>query len=77
MTTGTQIRAKRNAAGIVGLVLCLRAGIARSRLSDIERGYVTPTDDEISRIDAALEDLVRAKAKVAATAAAEGWPVSL
>lgn len=73
----TNIRAKRNAAGIAGSLICVKAGIPRSRLSDIERGYVTASEDEVARIDAALDELTRAKRKMAALAAAEGWPSSL
>src|SRR2546422_8118979 len=43
------LRKKRMTAGLAGAVLCLKAGIGRSRLSEIERGYVTPTLEEVSR----------------------------
>jgi transcriptional regulator with XRE-family HTH domain len=75
MSIGTQLRTKRNAAGIAGSLVCIKIGIARSRLSDIERGYVTAPEEEIARIDAALDDLVRAKRKIAAVAAEAGWPL--
>ena len=77
MSTGTELRAKRNAAGIPGSLVCMKAGIARSRLSDIERGYVTATEEEVERIHATLEELARTKRKIAAIAAEEGWPLSL
>ena len=77
MFTGSELRAKRIAAGIAGALVCAKAGIARSRLSDIERGYVAPSGVEIARIDLALDDLTRAKRKIAAVAAEEGWPTSL
>jgi len=77
MGTGTQLRARRNAAGIAGSLVCVKAGIARSRLSDIEREYVAASADELARIDAALDELARAKRKIAAVAAEEGWPLSL
>jgi transcriptional regulator with XRE-family HTH domain len=77
MSIGTEIRAKRTAAGIAGVLVCAKAGIARSRLSDIERGYVKPPADEIARSANALDDLTRAKRKIAALAAEEGWPSSL
>lgn len=77
MPNGTHFRTKRNAAGIAGSPICVKAGIARSRLSDIERGYVTATEDEAARIDAAIDELTRAKRKIAALAAEEGWPSSL
>jgi transcriptional regulator with XRE-family HTH domain len=77
MATGTEIRQKRTGAGIAGSLLCTKAGIARSRLSDIERGYVAASEEEMLRIDAALDELIRAKRKIAALATAEGWPTAL
>jgi len=75
--SGTELRAKRIAAGIAGSLVCVKTGIARSRLSDIERGYVEVSEAEIARINVALDDLTRAKQKIAAVAAEEGWPSSL
>jgi len=49
--------------------------MARSRLSDIERGYVTPGPEELARLDAALETLIQAKTIVDRVAASVGWPV--
>jgi hypothetical protein len=72
-----EIRSKRIEAGIPGYVLCLKARVVRTRLSDIESGYVTPAPEELSRIAVALEDLIRAKRKVATVAAKEGWPLPL
>jgi transcriptional regulator with XRE-family HTH domain len=75
MINRASIKAKRIRAGIAGHVLCKKLGIARSRLSDIERGYVTPGDGELARVDAALEDLIHAQSVISKTAAAVGWPV--
>ena len=72
---GSQIREKRTQFGIPGHLVCRKARICRSRLSDIERGYVEPSDAELTRICAALEELGQAKQKLAATAAECGWPV--
>jgi transcriptional regulator with XRE-family HTH domain len=69
-----KLRAKRTAAGIVGIVLSRKAGMARSRLSDIERGYVTPSPDELARLDAVLDQLIEAKSVLRRTAASLGWP---
>jgi transcriptional regulator with XRE-family HTH domain len=69
------IKAKRTAAGIAGSVLCKRFGMARSRLSDIERGYVTALPEELARMDAVLDELIRDKSVIQQTAAALGWPV--
>ncbi len=74
MDIGSQLRAKRIAAGIAGCTVCVKCQISRSRLSDIERSYVSPTEDEVIRIDKALDDLSRAKSRIAAVAADEGWP---
>jgi transcriptional regulator with XRE-family HTH domain len=76
MIDAPTLKAKRAAAGIAGNILCKKLGMARSRLSDIERGYVTPSDEELARVDVALEDLIRAQSVLRQTAAALGWPVS-
>jgi len=68
------LKTKRAAAGIPGSAVCLKAGIARSRLSDIERGYVHPRPEEATRISAALEQLINAKLRIDAVAAEVGWP---
>jgi len=70
----TEIRSKRQQVGIPGYVLSLKAGIARTRLSDIERSYIIPTEDELSKLEEALGELIRAKRKINATAAECGWP---
>jgi transcriptional regulator with XRE-family HTH domain len=75
MVTGTSLKAKRNAAGIAGHILCKKLAIARSRLSDIERGYVPATLEELARIDAALDDLIQAKSVIEQVAISIGWPV--
>ena len=76
MINGATLKSKRIAAGIAGHILCKKLAIARSRLSDLERGYVTATSEEFARIDAALDDLIRAKSIIHATAIAAGWPVA-
>lgn len=75
MIDAANLRIKRTAAGIAGNILCKKIGMVRSRLSDIERGYVTPQPDELARIDAALDELIRAKSVLQKTAAALGWPM--
>jgi len=74
--SGIDLRNRRQQIGIPGHLLCRRAGIGRSRLSDIERGYVQPSQAEMDRIDRALEELSRAKEKLEATATECGWPIS-
>jgi transcriptional regulator with XRE-family HTH domain len=71
------IRTKRTAAGIAGNLVCKKLGMARSRLSDVERGYVTPSPEELARIDAALDELIRAKSAIDRVAAALGWPLGV
>lgn len=75
MIKAATIKAKRNAARLAGSLLCKKACIPRSRLSDIERGYVIAPPEELERIDAVLDELIRAKAVIEQTAAALGWPV--
>ena len=75
MITGSTIKSKRIQAGIAGHILCSKLGdYARSRLSGIENEYLTVAADELARIDAALDDLIRAKGILQQTAAALGWP---
>lgn len=70
-----ELRSKRIAAEIPATVLALTAKINRSRLSNIERGYVQPTDQELCRLTAALEDLIKAKTVIDKVTASVGWPV--
>jgi transcriptional regulator with XRE-family HTH domain len=74
MIDGPTLKQKRTAAGLAGNVLCKRIGMARSRLSDIERGYVTPSSEELAQIDAALNELIEAKSFIDRVAASVGWP---
>lgn len=74
MINGATTKSKRIAAGIAGHVLCKKLGIARSRLTAIERGYVTATPEDLLRLDEALDNLIRAKTVIQQTAAALGWP---
>jgi transcriptional regulator with XRE-family HTH domain len=73
---GETLKSKRVAVGIGGHVLCKKLAIARSRLSDIERGYATAKPEELARINTALDDLTRTKGVLQQTAAALGWPTS-
>jgi hypothetical protein len=59
-----ELKLKRLAGGISGGVLCAKAGISRSRLSLIERGFVCPGPDEASRINDAVDQLIEAKAVI-------------
>jgi predicted transcriptional regulator len=69
------LRSKRVAAEIPASLLAAKAGVNRSRLSNLERGYAQPTDAEILRLSSALEQLIDAKAAIQKIASAVGWPL--
>ena len=71
---GVEIREKRVSEGITGAILCLKAGIGRTRLSDIERGYVEATPAELQCLTEALAELITARQKIRRAAADVGWP---
>jgi transcriptional regulator with XRE-family HTH domain len=71
-----ELRTKRIQAGISGYTLCLKSGVRRGRLSDIERGYITPTPEELARLNKGLEELTQAKLLIEERAAELGWPVA-
>ena len=73
--TGKQLRNLRLMVGLSGRLICNQSGVERSRLSDIERGYVEPKPPELARIEKAISDLTRAKERVAVLAAEVGWPM--
>jgi len=74
--TGTELRNMRQRAGLAGHLICKKAGIGRSRLSDIERGYAHPSAVEVTLLERALDELIKAKEKMIAVAAECGWPTS-
>jgi transcriptional regulator with XRE-family HTH domain len=73
--TANELRSKRVAAEISASLLAATAKVNRTRLSQIERGYIQPTDDEIRRLEAALQRLIRAKAAIQEAASTHGWPL--
>jgi transcriptional regulator with XRE-family HTH domain len=73
--TVNELRSKRVAAEIPATLLAAKAGVNRSRLSNLERGYAQPTEEELQRLTNALEQLIAAKASIQKTAAAVGWPL--
>jgi len=75
--TAQGLKAKRITAGIAGVLVCRKAGITRSRLSDIERGHVSCEPAELARISDALDFLTEAKAKIQRVAVEAGWPVAV
>jgi hypothetical protein len=74
MITPTEFRLKRIAAEIPATLLALRANMNRCRLSSIERGYIQPTEEEMKRLHASLEQLIEAKAVIQRAATSVGWP---
>jgi hypothetical protein len=52
--------------------VCQVARISRTKLSDIERGYVLATLEELQRINDAIEQIVRTRQQLANLAAAAG-----
>jgi transcriptional regulator with XRE-family HTH domain len=74
--SGVELRTRRIQAGLAGQLVCNKAGIARSRLSDLERGYLKPTADECKRINQAITALKEARSQLAQVAVKVGWPVA-
>jgi transcriptional regulator with XRE-family HTH domain len=72
--TAKELRSKRVAAEIPAMLLAVRARVNRSRLSNIERGYAQPTEGELQRLRAALDQLIQAKSAIDQVAASVGWP---
>jgi len=74
--TAQHLRSKRAANGITGQAVCQRVGgLQRSRLSDIERGYIKSTPEELQQIDAALDSIIRDRQTLAKLAADAGLPL--
>jgi len=73
--TFEELRTKRVAAEIPATLLAARARVNRSRLSNLERGYAKPTEEELGRLTTALEQLIDAKAAIREAAASVGWPL--
>lgn len=68
-------RSRRIAAEIPATLLAARAGLNRSRLSHLERGYAKATLEELELSETALDQLIQAKASIQQTAAEVGWPL--
>jgi transcriptional regulator with XRE-family HTH domain len=68
------LRSKRVAAEIPATLLAAKARVNRSRLSNLERGYAQPTEDELQRLNTALDKLIQAKSVIDRAAASVGWP---
>lgn len=72
---GKELRRLRVSAEIPATLLSARSGVERSRLSAIERGYVQPSEKEVTQIQQALTTLEKARRRVATVAAEVGWPL--
>ena len=74
MSTGQLLRDRRIHARLTGLMVSGRSGVSRSRLSDIERGYIMPREEEVERVNAAIDSLAEARRAMERTATEVGWP---
>jgi transcriptional regulator with XRE-family HTH domain len=72
MVTASDLRAKRAASNISGQSVCRIARISRAKLSDIEREYISPTPEELQRIDGAINQILRTKQDLTGLAAKAG-----
>jgi len=70
--TAAELKTKRAAAGIPGCAVCKVASISRAKLSDIERGYVTPGPEDLQRIEGAIDQILRTKHHLSALATEAG-----
>jgi transcriptional regulator with XRE-family HTH domain len=61
---------------ITATLVAMKANLNRSRLSAIEHGYIQPTDEEMERLQKALDHLIQAKAAIQRAATANGWPAA-
>ncbi len=75
------VRRVRAALGLRGTDVCAQAGFSRSKLSNLERGAVRATPEELSSITATLKALSskretrKARDAVVAFAAEVGWAI--
>ena len=73
--SGAKLKNLRQQSGISGYLVSQRSGIARSRLSEIERQHVEPRASEVERIERAIEELIKARREVSQVAERVGWPL--
>jgi hypothetical protein len=72
--TANILQARRIESRIPGWMLCSKAGIGRTRLCGIERGYVQPEPEELRRLFVALDELIAVRSEVQNFALHLGWP---
>jgi transcriptional regulator with XRE-family HTH domain len=70
--SGHDLKQRRITSGVSGDTLCKRAGISRTKLSNIERGYVVLTPPDAEKIIQALDDIVSGREKLIALASSLG-----
>jgi transcriptional regulator with XRE-family HTH domain len=75
MLTGSELRTRRLASGLSGALVCSRAGVVRSRLSEIERGYVKADAEQLNRIAKAIAELTTARGELGKMARAQGLAI--
>ena len=73
--TGPSLQQQRLAHEIKSRAVATRAGLSIGRLSEIERGLIEASRDDLVRIDRALNELIRAQAAFREKAAEVGWPL--
>jgi transcriptional regulator with XRE-family HTH domain len=71
---GETLKSKRRASGIPAAVLARKICVSTTRLSALERGYITVSSAEMRRIMAALDQLIVAKQEIVRVALEFGWP---
>jgi transcriptional regulator with XRE-family HTH domain len=71
---GETLQSKRRASRIPAVVLARKTGMSTTRLSGVERGYISVTREEMRRIIAALDELIVAKQESERVALQLGWP---
>jgi xanthine dehydrogenase iron-sulfur cluster and FAD-binding subunit A len=64
---------RRMGNDIIAFVVAVTAKIDAGKLSRIERGFVTPTPEEMDRLEAALTQMIEANSCVEKAAAEAGW----
>lgn len=70
---GLKLRTKRIAAGISGDVVCrAAANFDRSRYSRIENGHISGRPEEITRLNAAIDEIIESREKLRELAAGAG-----
>jgi len=67
-----EIRTARRAADLTQSAVAKRAGLSQATLSNIEKGIATPLPERRERVLRAIDELVSARAKLAAVREALG-----